>query len=268
MGRGDVRGSGVHAIKRKLQISDRAMKRTLKKLGIHRGYKWEHPKVKVVLERDYAKGHDPDNAAAWYKEWVDGGTMYLRKTYFHGRDAQKTITHEYFHHISGPHEYEKRGDKLGVSAQLEEGFVEYLSQASQYYGHVGRGTIYSGGHHSYGKQVQSAAMLMEILGRKRMLRNWIEGFDHNIKQWTTDLKRKGFKKTAKHIEDYYGAEYLAGSPTSPVPEYTQISQAIRDDVKTRNKPLVLGIFPYEDQDEWERKQKIIQEHEEKLRRSY
>ncbi|GAG80482.1 unnamed protein product [marine sediment metagenome] len=163
------------------------------------------------------------------------------------------MTHEILHSISGEYYYKK-----GVSKELEEGTVEYITEGSKYFGYRGRGKKYSMGYSSYQKEVKSVAMLMEIVGRKEYLRMWKKGFKTEYKTLAKKVRAKGYSRTASVIENWY----------SHSADKEHIHEYVRKDVKEGKKPVTVGIFSYETDLDFKEKQILVKKHEKKLMEVY
>jgi len=236
MGGGRSTASAMYGIYRKKQISEGMIERTMKEyeVPIDVGYM----KVKVVNEKQWAGiGGGPKYAA-----FVRGGTMFIRRKYFAGKQSTKTFIHEILHGEAGP----KRYASIGVV--LEEGTVEYIAEGTSRFGVRGRSASYAKGHHTYEKEVNIVSTLMQIVGRKKFIKYWKKGFavgpgsdpyQAGHQKLARDLSDRGFNRTANIIRnEYYGTDYSRKEATD------RLKQALVQDMQKKNITLY-GIEPGE-----------------------
>lgn len=223
-------GGGVSSVsiyygkERKTSLAMGALERTAGAYGFRLGREGR-PNTIVVSDKEWERRGYSD-AAAFYRLSTD--TLYIRRKYFAGRATQSVITHEIGHSYSGPRYY---FGKESVSAILEEGAVEYLTEGSRTFGYVGRGRKYARGYISYYDERRFVGRICRIIGRAKFLRLWHEGFLTVNK--TPTVKRAEKKVTETHRE-YQRAK---AAEESTYQEFASWNSALVDlqKVEKRNK---------------------------------
>ena len=254
MGGGRSTASAMYGIYRKQQISEKMIEKTMKAYGVPLdvGY----IKVRVVKEKDWHKVGGSDDAAGFYRS----GILFIRRKYFAGRKT-KVMIHEILHGQSGPRRYE------GVGAVLEEGTVEYITQGTIYFGVRGRSADYTLHHYrTYTKEVKVVSQLMQVVGRKKFLRYWKEGFgvtpggyphEAGHVKLGRDLHKRGFTRTASTIwHDYYRQDKIEREEMTK-----RLEEDIRQDIQSNNLPVTLGIGPMERVKEFKRSWKYGEDYD-------
>ncbi len=171
MGGGRSYRSAYYGIRRKLEISQDAIYNTGEAYGV-RLIRKHPPAVSVVNAKDWEKKF-PRNPNAVGIYFASTDTFYIQRKYFAGRSTQNVTTHEFLHSYAGPKQ-SIGSDK--ISGFLEEGIVEYLTQATRIHGYKRERKVYAGGYKTYPEQVNFIKDLMSIVGRKKVLRIWKKGF--------------------------------------------------------------------------------------------
>lgn len=186
MGGGTRAASTLYGSKRKVQVSLKAINRTGRKYGVDLQLdKKGTPNIRVLSDKQWrAEGHSIWTLAFFRKHEGVNGTIHVRRKYFAGRKMQGVMTHELGHHFAGDKVYFK-----GLGRDLEEGMVEYLTQGSRVFGFLGRGARFTGGIDTYQKEVTDVGSLMGVVGRRKFIRLWRDGFDAvqntpRVKKWT------------------------------------------------------------------------------------
>lgn len=225
MGGGVSRRQAYYGTYRKVELSMTAIQRTGLVYGV-RLTREGIPRVRVVSEKMWNK-RGFGTAYAFYRDSED--TFYIRRKYFAGRKTQKTITHELLHSYSGPHKYWGAGS---VSGYLEEGPVEYVAQGTRTFGYKGRGRAYAGGIRVYAEQRAAISLIMGIVGRKKVLKMWQEGF------WTVNETPAVKTTKTNHreaVHDYEQKRKRAFALKSPEATWGEINQAWLDVDAAREK---------------------------------
>ena len=150
--------------------------------------------TKIVNEKEWAKLQNLENAAAYWDEKKQ--TIVIRRTYFTRLD-RGVLTHEYLHTQAGPKKY-----NTSLGRILEEGTVEHLKQYTLEKNFKTRSKKFSKQYFTYNDETDYVKSIMTIVGEKKFVKYWRNGFVNSKDALAQDLQRKGYVATATIIANY------------------------------------------------------------------